>query len=75
MTALLERAIAAAKTLPDDMQDEAARAVLSYMGQDASMFGLTLDDEAAVARSREAWARGDRATDEEVEAIWAKHGL
>jgi hypothetical protein len=75
MTALLERALAAASALPDDVQDEAARAVLSYIGQEPSPFELTSDDEGAVARSREAWARGEIASDEHIRAIWAKHGL
>ncbi len=75
MTALLERALAAASSLPDDMQDEAARAVLSYLGHELPVFALTPEDEEAVARSREACARGDFASEGEVRAIWAKYGL
>ena len=36
---------------------------------------LTLEEEAAIAASKAAAARGDFATDEEVRAAWAKHGL
>lgn len=75
MTTLLERAFAAAKTLPDDMQDEAARAVLSYLGEPQQLFELTPDDLEAVRRSRDAHARGEIASDAEMLAIWAKHGL
>jgi hypothetical protein len=75
MTTLLERAFAAARTLPDDMQDEAARAVLSYLGEPQQLFELTADDVEAVRRSRDAYARGEIASDAEMQAIWAKHGL
>jgi hypothetical protein len=75
MTALLERALAAASALPDDVQDEAARAVLSYFGQELPSFDRTAEDQQAVARSREACAMGEFASDEQIRAIWAKHGL
>jgi hypothetical protein len=75
MTTLLERAFAVARALSDEMQDEAARAVLSYLGHEPPEFELTPEDVDAVTRSREAFARGDVATDEQVRAIWAKHGL
>jgi hypothetical protein len=75
MTTLLERAFAAAKALPDDMQDEAARAVLSYLGEPQQQFELTPEDVEVVRRSRDAYSRGEMATDAEMRAIWAKHGL
>lgn len=75
MATLLERAFAAAKALPDEMQDEAARALLSYLGQERPTFELTSEDVEAVRTSREAVARGDIAGDDELGAIWAKHGL
>jgi hypothetical protein len=75
MTTLLERAFAVARGLPDELQDEAARAVLSYVGQELPEFELTPEDVDAVTRSREALARGDVASEEQVRAIWAKHGL
>jgi hypothetical protein len=75
MMTLLERAFAVARELPDEMQDEAARAVLSYLGHELPEFELTPEDTDAVSRSREAFSQGDIATDEQVRAIWAKHGL
>jgi predicted transcriptional regulator len=36
---------------------------------------LSADERAAIAASKAAAARGEFATDEQVRAIWAKHGL
>jgi len=36
---------------------------------------LTAEQRAAIALSKAAAARGDFATDEEIRAVWAKHGL
>jgi hypothetical protein len=75
MTRLLERAMQAAQSLPPEMQDDIARMMLLYAGEDQPPVDLTSEEEAAVLRSREAAARGEFATDEQVRAIWAKHGL
>ena len=76
MTALFDRAVTAARTLPDEVQDGVARVLLQLIGGDDQMFAdLSADDEAAVLASRAAARRGEFATDEEVAAVWAKHGL
>jgi hypothetical protein len=50
--------------------------VLQLAGSDESApVALAADERAAVARSKEAAGRGDFATDEQVRATWAKHGL
>jgi len=36
---------------------------------------LTPEEQAAIAASKAAAARGEFATDEQVRAVWAKHGL
>jgi len=36
---------------------------------------LSADERAAIATSKAAAARGEFATDEQVRATWAKHGL
>ena len=36
---------------------------------------LTADERAAINRSKAAAARDEFATDEQVRAVWAKHGL
>jgi predicted transcriptional regulator len=75
MTKLLEESIDAARRLPSEMQDELARMVLQFAGQQQSAIELTAEENAALARSEAAAARGEFATDDEVRAIWAKHGL
>lgn len=75
MTALLDKAVTAARTLPEEAQDDVARVLLQLIGDDAALADLTEDEEAAVLLSRAAARRGEFATDEEVAAVWAKHGL
>lgn len=75
MTELLRRAMERAQDLPPDLQDEIARMVLTYADEDRPPVDLTHEEEEAVLRSRAAAARGEFATDEQIGAIWAKHGL
>jgi hypothetical protein len=75
MTELFEHAIESARRLPPEMQDELARVLLQLAGEDQPMVDLTPDEEAAILRSRAAAARGEFATDAQVRAVWAKHGL
>ena len=75
MTKLLEQAIEAARRLPPDEQDDIARAIIQLAGaRDATPVRLTVEERAAIARSKAAALRGEFATDEEVRAVWAKHG-
>lgn len=75
MTELLEKAVATARGLPPETQDEIARMVLAFVGDDASIYQLTPEEEADLDASDAEVSRGEFATDEEVRAIWAKHGL
>jgi hypothetical protein len=75
MTKLLDRAVEAARNLPPDAQDEIARLVLQLAGNEEPPTALTADERATIALSKEAAARGEFATDEQVRAAWAKHGL
>ena len=76
MTDLLERAVASARELSPEKQDEIARVMLTLAGDDASVCRLTPEEEEAdLAESDAEVVRGDFATDEEVRAMWAKHGL
>lgn len=75
MTKLLEQAIEAARKLPPDEQDDIARAIIQLAGEgDAPPVPLTPDERAAIDRSKAAAAHGEFATDDEVRAVWAKHG-
>lgn len=75
MTELLERAVQAARGLPPEAQDEIARLVLQLAGEDELQIPLSEDERAAIAASKAAATRGEFASDEQVRAVWAKHGL
>jgi len=76
MTKLLERAVAAVLSLPPDAQDEIAQVLLRLAAADEEApVNLTKEEQAAIAASKAAAVRGELATDEEVRAVWAKHGL
>ncbi len=76
MTKLLDDALEAARNLPPDDQDSIARVVLRLTGvDDEPPVALSTDERAAISASKAAAARGEFATDEQVRAAWAKHGL
>ncbi|MBO0738020.1 MAG: hypothetical protein J2P48_15830 [Alphaproteobacteria bacterium] len=76
MTKLLDQAVKAARNLPPDAQDEIAHVVLRLASaDDEPPVELTPDEQAAIATSKAAVARGEFATDEQVRAVWSKHGL
>lgn len=75
MTDLLEKAVMAARELPQQMQDDIARVVLMMASDADGPIALEDDERAAIARSKAAAMRGEFATDAEVRAVWAKHGL
>jgi hypothetical protein len=77
MTKLLDQALEAARNLPPDAQDDIARVVLQLAGtgDEASPVTLSPDERAAVTISKAAAARGEFATDQQVRAVWGKHGL
>jgi hypothetical protein len=76
MTKLLDHALEAARSLSPDVQDDIARVVLQLAGSDESEpIVLTPEERLVIAASKAAAARGEFATDEQVRAVWAKHGL
>lgn len=75
MTKLLDQALEAVRVLPPDAQDDIARLVLRLARDDAEPVALLPDERAAILASKAAAARGEFATDEQVRATWAKHGL
>lgn len=76
MTELLEQAVERVRALPSDQQDELARVLLRLAGDDdEAVYQLTQEEKTSLAESRAQAARGEFATDEEVRAVWAKHGL
>jgi hypothetical protein len=75
MTKLLEQAFDAARALPPAMQDDMARVIMALTGQEQSVVQLTAEEEASFDESLAQAERDEFATDEQVRAIWAKHGL
>jgi hypothetical protein len=76
MTKLLDQALKAAQALPEDAQDDIARVVLELAGLDQqATHVLTADERRAIDASMAAARRGEFASDEDVAAVWAKHGL
>ncbi len=77
MTELLEQAIQRVRALPAETQDEFARVLFRLAGDDEAggVYQLTPEEAASFAKSLDEAERGEFATDEDVRAIWAKHGL
>ena len=75
MTKLLDQAVAAARILPDELQDEIARVMLNLAGNGQDVIELTPEEEASFEKSLAQAGRGEFATDEAVEAVWARYGL
>jgi len=76
MTKLLEQALEAARSLSPDAQDDIARVVLRLAGTDEEPpVTLSPGERTAIATSQEATVRGEFASDEQVPAVWGKHGL
>ena len=76
MTKLLDEALEAVRRLPSADQDDIARAIMQLAGADlAGPVVLSPEEHQAIARSKAAADRGEFATDEQVRAVWAKHGL
>ena len=75
MTQLLEQAVETVRAMPPEAQDAVARFLLQFAGIDDAVIQLTAEEEADLAVADEEIARGEFASDEEMHAIWAKHGL
>jgi len=75
MTRLLEHAIETVRGLPPETQDDLARMLLQLAGEEQPVVQLTAGEEASFEESLAQADRGEFATDEQVRAIWAKHGL
>ena len=73
MTKLLEKAIEKVRELPAADQDTVAVAVLSMTEETP----VALDDEtrAAIREGLEQARRGEFVPDEEIAALWKRHGL
>jgi len=75
MTRLLEQAVAAVRVLPDDVQDDLAHMLLQLAGVEQPLYELSPEEAADIDASMAEAERGEFAADDEVRALWAKHGL
>lgn len=77
MSKLLDRAIAAARQLPADLQDEIGAIMLDFMREDeaGAPYVLTPEEIADLEEAEREVERGEIATEEDVRAMWAKYGL
>jgi hypothetical protein len=75
MTKLLEQALEAVRVLSPNEQDGIARVMLQLAGnEDTAPVELAPDERKAIDKSKAAAARGEFATDEQVQAVCA-HAL
>jgi predicted transcriptional regulator len=72
MTKKLEDAITKVRELPEDDQDMAADVLLSMIAEP-----IPLDEEArsAIREGLDQARRGEFVPDEEIQALWKRHGL
>lgn len=75
MTELLEQAVQSLRSLPPEAQDALARILQQLVGDDPSVVTLSADEEASFQTSFAQAERGEFATEEQIKAVWAKHGL
>jgi hypothetical protein len=73
MTKLLEQAFERAQALPAEMQDEIARLLLIYVGDEEAMIDLTPEEEADLIEAKAEATRGEFATGVQVEAVLSKY--
>jgi hypothetical protein len=75
MTKLLEQAIESVRGLPAERQDALALLLMQFAGIDQRELELTPEEAASFDESIAQAERGEFASEEQVRAIWAKHGL
>lgn len=75
MTTLLDRAIARARDLPDEEQDAVAAVLLSMIETPGP--AVDIDDETrhAIREGLEQAWRGEFVPDDEIQALWSRHGV
>jgi hypothetical protein len=76
MTRLMEEAIESLRNdVPPEHQDEIARLVMQLTGRNQTIYALSAEEQADLDQADAEMTRGEFATDEQVRAVWAKHGL
>jgi hypothetical protein len=76
MSQLFDRAIERLRNLSPEAQDEIARLLLQLTTEgEAPAIPMTDEEEASFDESFAQAERGEFASEEQVRAVWAKHGL
>lgn len=75
MIKLLEQAVEKVQALPLEMQDQAARMLLAYVGDEERILVLTPEEQADLMEAQAEMQRGEFATEAEVEAVLSKYRL
>jgi predicted solute-binding protein len=76
MTELLDEALKAVSKAPAATQNDIASVILYLLNaSEAAPVALSPEERSAIALSKAAAARGEFATDEQMQELWAKHGL
>ena len=75
MTKLFEQAIETVRGLPAEQQDALARLVMQFAAVDQPALELSAEEAASFDESLAQAERGEFVTEEQIRAIWAKHGL
>ncbi len=73
MMKLLEEAVQKVQALPPEMQEQAARMLFAYAGDEEPILRLTPEEEADLMEAQAERTRGEFATAAEVEAVLAKY--
>ena len=72
---LMDQAIASLQQIAPEHRDEIASLVMDFVGEPRATFDVIAEDRAAIDEAEAEFERGEIATDDEIRAIWAKHGL
>ncbi|WP_137129955.1 hypothetical protein [Rhizobium sp. FY34] len=75
MTTLFDIAIETARLLPPEKQDEIARLVLEMAQDDETLHVLSQDEIEGLRPSLEQAKKREFASEDEVRALWRRHGL
>jgi predicted transcriptional regulator len=75
MTELLEKVLSKVRELSAEEQDRLALLLLSMADEDADDEELDQETREAIREGLEQARRGEFASDEEIAALWKRHGL
>lgn len=73
MIDLLNQAVKAAQKLPPDMQDDIARIMLAYAGDNDEIIDLTPKETADLLAAQAEMAEGEFATETEIDAVLVRY--